>query len=493
MKLFAREKKFTLNEKDTLSVFLTEDFQKDTGGQIPEELSFIREKANLSYFKGKAGEILFLPINRYPAVILSGIGKKDEITAETLRNSAGSIVEVCRKKKITDLHVVIPHIEKTSPADASVYIAEGISLSNYDFSKYKTRNDDAQKPVEKVTFYTEASAEIIPKLREIEITARNTHLCRNLVNEISDQSNPPAIASEAKKLSKLKGVSCKVYGKKDLEKLKMGLLLAVGRGSTYPPQLVVLKYTGDPRNKKSVAIVGKGITFDSGGLNLKPSGHIEDMRSDMAGAAACLYTIGAAAELKLKVNLHAVIPLCENMLSNNSYRPGDVYIAYNGKSVEIGNTDAEGRLILADALAFAENRIRPDYIIDIATLTGACLVCFGELVAGLLTASDELAESLIAAGEATGERLWRMPLYKEYGDDLKSDIADLTNVASGRNAGTIMGAMFMKNFVKDTPWAHIDIAGTAWYSKQRGYRPKNATGFGVRLLIDTVRRLREKQ
>jgi leucyl aminopeptidase len=268
--------------------------------------------------------------------------------------------------------------------------------------------------------------------------------------------------------------------------MKMGLILAVNKGSAKPPQLAVLKYRGDYQDKKFIALVGKGITFDSGGMNLKPSGHIEDMRTDMAGAAAAMYTLKSAAELKLARNLYAVLPLTENMLSNDSYRPGDVFTAYNGTTVEIGNTDAEGRLVLADALAFTEKILKPDCIIDIATLTGACLATFGELMAGYVTTDDGLGKVLEEAGAATGELIWRLPLIKDYEENVKSDIADICNISSEKNAGTIMGGIFLKNFVKTKRWAHIDIASTARATKPRGYRPKNATGFGVRLLVEAI-------
>lgn len=490
MKLIAQSTLPHLTRKDTIAVFLCEDFPKN-GNAIPEPLSFIKEKANLSFFKGKPGETLFIPFGEHPAVIVSGAGKKDDLTKETLRNSAAAVSEICRKKKISAIHAIVPEYENISPEETARALGEGIYLSNYVFNRYKSKNDDQVNPLERAILSTPAAGKISKMLEEIEIVGENTLLCRDLINEISDVTNPVAVAKEAKKLAKLRGVTCTVYGKKEIEKMKMGLLLAVSRGSIYPPQLVVLKYAGNPSSKKSVAIIGKGITFDSGGINLKPSGHIEDMRSDMSGAAACLYTIKAAAELKLKKNIYAVLPLCENMVGKTAYRPGDVHIAYNGTSVEIGNTDAEGRLILADALAFAEDRLKPSYMIDIATLTGACLVCFGEIIAGLLTESDEIAGALFNAGETTGDRLWRLPMYREYADDIKSDIADINNVSSGRNAGTIMGATFLKNFVKKTPWAHIDIAGTSWYSKQRGYRPKYATGFGVRLFIEAIKNITE--
>jgi len=489
MKLTARKTGHEFGERDTMALFLPEGGEDVKGAEIPDDISHIVDRANLGFFGGKSGECAFIPIAGRPALIIAGLGKPAEITRETLRNSAASVTGTARKMKIKELDVVLPRLKGLEEKPVLCALAEGMYLANYAFDRYKTRKDETDAPVQSVSFHSVDTAGAARLLREISIICSNSLLCRDLINETSERANPVSIAAEAKKLARLKGVSCTVLGRRELEKLGMGLLLAVGRAGANPPRMAILKYTGNPRGKKSLALVGKGITFDSGGLNLKPSGHIEDMRSDMAGAAACIYTIKAAAELGLKKNLYAVIPLCENMPGGNSYRPGDVYRSYNGMTVEIGNTDAEGRLVLADALAYTEFRLKPDYIIDIATLTGACLICFGEIIAGLLTPSDELAGALHAAGEETGERLWRLPLYGDYAEDLKSDIADISNVSSTRNAGTIIGASFLNSFVKSTPWAHLDIAGTSWGSKQRGYRPKNATGYGVRLFMELIKNL----
>lgn len=489
MKLAAIKTSLDFTGKDTIVVFLSDDHQKNRTGLYPEGMNTVMGRANLSLIKGKNGEVVFLPLKDAPTLIISGLGKREEITRESLRNSAGAAIDLCKKKRIKKVAVLIPVLERPAESDVVRSIAEGIYLSNYLFTRYKSRSEESQQRLETADLYMENPDLYGALLKEIEIVCENTLLCRDLVNETSDRSNPLAIADEARRLNRMKGVACRVYGKRDLEKMKMGLITAVSRGSSYPPQMVVLRYRGNPRSKKSLAIVGKGITFDSGGLNLKPTGHIEEMRCDMAGAAVCLYTVRAASELRLRKNLYAVFPLCENMLSRNAYRPGDVHISRNGKSVEIGNTDAEGRLILADALSYTESELRPSYIIDIATLTGACLVAFGEIIAAMLSTDDSLVSTVFDAGEETGERLWRMPLYREYQEDIKSDIADIRNVSSNRNAGTIIGATFLKNFVKSTPWAHLDIAGTAWYSKSRGYRPKNATGFGVRLLIEVLKRI----
>ncbi len=491
MKLVAKPAVFDFTVNDVAAVFLPEDYIKDIDSRIPLELSFLKDKADISFFKGKTSEAIFIPFKDYPNLILIGLGKKHKITKESLRENASIIVKTCKKRNISEINIVLPMINKLDDLDVLSSIAEGLALSDYSFDKYKSSkedNDESLKEMDKAVLYCEKANLASGILKEIEIISNNTKLCRDLINETSEVSNPVAIAKEAKQLSRMKSVSCTVYNKRDIEKLKMGLLLAVSRGSIFPPQLVVLKYKGNPASKKNIAIVGKGITFDSGGMNLKPSASIEDMRTDMSGAAACLYTIKAAAELKLKKNIIAVLPLCENMLSNNSYRAGDVFTAYNGKNVEVGNTDAEGRLILADALAYTEKVHKPDYIVDIATLTGACLICFGETIAALLSNDDMLSDSMFKAGEKTGDKVWRLPLDKDYEDLIKSDLADVKNVGPGRNAGTIVGATFIKKFVKEEiPWAHIDIAGTAWYTKARGYRPKYATGFGVRLFIELIK------
>jgi leucyl aminopeptidase len=489
MKLTAKPQIHHFRTSDVVAIFLTEEFEKEIDTQIIPEFSFIKERVDLSSFNGKMSESMFIPYKSFPNIIIIGAGKKKNVTKESLRECAGIIVKVCKKRHVSRVHVVLPAISEPDELSTITAIAEGLALSDYSFDKYKSGKDEDDLPgeVEEALLYCTKTNEAAKILKETEIICENTKLCRDMVNESSEVANPVAIARKAKALTKLKDVDCRIYGKMDIEKLKMGLLLAVSKGSTFPPQLVVLKYRGNPKSKKHIAVVGKGITFDSGGMNLKSSAGIEDMRSDMAGAAACLYTVRAAAQLKLKKNITAVIPLCENMLSNNSYRAGDVITAYNGKSVEVSNTDAEGRLILADAVAFTEKILKPDYIIDIATLTGACLVCFGELIAALLSSDDKLAGSIFKAGEDTGEKVWRLPLDKEYDDLIKSDIADMKNVGTGRNAGTIVGAVFIKKFIKEVPWAHLDIASTAWQTKARGYKPKYATGFGVRLFIELLK------
>lgn len=486
MKLFTRKTAPAFSKNDTIVLFLGQEGELKKKRSIPGGFSYIEKSLDLSFFKGKPSETAFIPLAERPNVILCGIGNTAECDTETLRRCAAATAGQCKEKSISHVHVIVPDIAGLDRDAVFTAVAEGMYLGNYSFERYKTKmNGDKKRLIARAVFYCDT-----PKapaiIKKVEIVSRNTLLCRDLVNEVSEKTDSRGIAREAASLAKLPGVTCRVLGKKEIEKLKMGLLLAVNKGSGKPPHLVILTYRGDPRSRKSIAVIGKGITFDSGGMNLKPSGHIEDMRTDMAGAAAALYTLKSAAELKLKKNVYAVLPLTDNMLSNDSYRPGDVFTAYNGTTVEIGNTDAEGRLILADAIAYAEKNLKPDAIVDIATLTGACVVTFGEIMAGYVTTDDTLGALLETAGKGTGENIWRLPLHKDYEENLKSDVADLCNISSEKNAGTIMGGIFLKNFVTTGHWAHIDIAGTAYLSKPRGHRPKNATGFGVRLLVEAI-------
>lgn len=264
---------------------------------------------------------------------------------------------------------------------------------------------------------------------------------------------------------------------------KMGLLMAVSRGSAVDPAFIILSHTGAPKSKEHTVLVGKGVTYDTGGLNLKPPSSMETMREDMSGAAAVLATVATAAALKLKCNVTAVVPTTENAIGASSYKMGDVYTAYNGTTVEIGNTDAEGRLILADALAYAEKKLKPTRMIDLATLTGSVVIALGDEFAGLFTKDDKLAKTLQQAGKKSQELLWRMPLPKSYFKKLKSNVADLRNIGS-RAGGSIQAALFLEHFVKKTAWAHLDIAGVAFQTSESGYWPKNGVGFGVRLLIN---------
>jgi len=485
MKVIHRNDLSKLKKDDYAILFIDDKVKSDDilSGNI-RGAEFIRD-ADISSFKASAGDIFYFNMKDRPGVVLCGLGDLSKLSEEGMRNCAAAVVKFCMARKIERAVLVEPEIEGFENEIVFRSFAEGALLANYNFDKYKS-DRDKDVPLSKIEFYTELkNAAVI--LKEIEIITANTGLCRDLVNDITDEVNPVTFASLAEKIAAESGMACKIFDKKGIAKKKMGLILAVNRGSVVEPRVVVLEYKGAPGSKKIFGLVGKGITFDSGGMNLKPSGSMETMRCDMAGAATALCSMKTIAELKLKKNVTAVIPLTENMLSSNAYRPGDIYRSYSGKTVEIGNTDAEGRLVLADALSYMEKEVKPDVITDLATLTGACVVTFGESVAAYLSTDDSLAVAVEAASSKTGEKLWRLPFFDDYDDRMKSDVADLNNMSSEKNAGTISGAVFLRNFIEKTPWAHIDIAGTAWYSKARGYRPKNATGYGLRLIVELVK------
>ena len=317
-------------------------------------------------------------------------------------------------------------------------------------------------------------------------------MARDLINGNADIITPQYLAQTARKIAqKFPAVKATVFDLKKIEKEEMGLFLAVARGSSVEPAFIILSYKGFAGSKDHTLLIGKGVTFDTGGLNIKTASSMLTMREDMSGAAAVLSTIAVAAALNLKLNVTAVVAATENAIDAKSYKPGDVYKGYGGITVEIGDTDAEGRLTLADALAYSAQHLKPTRMIDLATLTGSIVIALGEGMSGLFCNDETLANRLLAASQQTAETLWRMPLYAPYKEQLKSDIADLRNIG-GRPAGPITAALFLQEFVQNIPWAHIDIAGTAFGNKERGYWPKNGVGFGVRLLINFLQNLSKK-
>jgi leucyl aminopeptidase len=336
---------------------------------------------------------------------------------------------------------------------------------------------------------------ISPDKRALELAEETLAICdgvyyaRDLINGNADEVTPEYFGLCAHGLDKQFPIKTTVFDKKRIEKEGLELLLAVNRGSDLDPAFIIMEYKGKPKSSDNTILIGKGITYDTGGLNLKPTGGMETMKCDMSGAAACFGAILAVCNLGLKVNLTVVVPTTENGIDAKSFKPGDVYRSYLGKTVEMMNSDAEGRLVLADALAYACQKLKPSRIIDMATLTGAIEVALGSEASGIMSTDDKLAEGLILAGERTYERLWRMPLYEEYNEKLKSDIADLKSW-NGRSASSCVAAMFLKTFVEDSiPWAHIDIAGTAYLSEGKKYQPKYAIGVGVRLIVEYLKDL----
>ncbi len=422
-------------------------------------------------------------------LLVIGLGKEKELTLEKLRRSVSGITSKARELSLEEISLEVPKLEKFSFQETFTALSEGLILGSYLFDKYKNYSkDEPKKEVKKLNLIVSANnsktAETL--LKEVETITANVFMVRNLQNDNADEITPLKLEQVSKDIAKKFNLKITVLTEKELKKLGMNLVLAVNQGSKFPPRTIILEFNGNPKSKEVYAIVGKGITFDSGGLNLKPTGYIETMRMDMSGAAIVLGTIKTLAELKVKVNVIAALTATENLIGKGAYKPGDVFRAFNGKTVEIGNTDAEGRLILADTLAYLEKNFKPDLFIDLATLTGAIRVALGDVVAGMFgnSKAEKAMKELFEVGEKTGERVWQLPLYEEFKEDLKSDFADITNSGKSRTAGSINGALFLQEFVGETPWIHLDIAGTAMPEKPLGYVPKNGSGWGVRLLTE---------
>ncbi|NGX61500.1 MAG: putative cytosol aminopeptidase [Chlamydiae bacterium] len=444
-------------------------------------------------FSGKSGEILLLYSKgaKEKRCLLLGLGKEEELDLESLRKAYALVAKECHKRKAAKINLVVPNVSELRGLTVDELLtgmSEGILLPNYQWKELGSKREE--KTLIKHLSFIGVLPKMLGPATDAMKVAEGVYFARDLVNGSADRITPQYLAKTAQELAtKFSGVKATVFGKNEIEKQKMGLLLAVSRGSAVDPAFITLSYKGAPRSKDHTVLVGKGVTYDTGGLNIKPTGSMETMRSDMAGSATVLGTLAAVASLGLKVNVTAVIAATENSVDGRSYKPGDVYTSHKGTTVEVGNTDAEGRLTLADALSYSVDHLKPTRIIDLATLTGSVVIALGEDVSGLFANQDTLANSLLEASKQTGESMWRLPLYAPYKELFKSDIADLKNIG-GRAAGSITAALFLQEFVtSDIPWAHIDIAGTAFCNKERAYIPKNASGYGVRLLVDFLRKI----
>jgi leucyl aminopeptidase len=439
-------------------------------------------KANTSRLIHTLGK---LPTER---LLLVGLGKKGDKEDERLRQAAGNAVQALRSARVASFASAL-HLAGTSKT-ALAAVCEGTLLGGYAFDHYKTKDMDERFGFAGMTLLLPKGANRKEAGAMIERTValcRGVSLARDLVSHPGNVATTGYLATAAHELAARHKLSCEILEMDELERLGMNALLAVGKGSAEPPRLIVLEYRGGGEKERPVVLVGKGITFDSGGISIKPGAGMEEMKTDMAGGAAVLGAMEAAAGLGLPVNLVVIIPTAENMPDGKAYKPGDVVTSLSGTTIEITNTDAEGRLVLCDALHFAQ-RYKPAAMIDLATLTGACVVALGHEASGLMGNDQRLVSALKKAGEMCGERVWELPLWDGYGETMKSDIADLRN-AGNRDGGSITAGWFLKQFVGKTHWAHLDIAGTAWSDKARPCAPKGATGVGVRLLIEYLRSL----
>jgi leucyl aminopeptidase len=436
-------------------------------------------------FQGKAGSVTHLHSNgRLPArrVVVVGLGKRAETTPETVRRAAAAAVR--RARDLGARAVATEVLGDRLPARARAQaVVEGAILGTYTFDRYKREKSDKQvQTLQLAEPDGRHRREAADGARRGEVFARATWLARDLINAPANEVNPAHLAKVALDLAKEAGLGVQVFERADCRKMGMGAFLGVAAGSEQPPKFIHLTYTPKGRSRRRVAVIGKGITFDSGGLDLKTAEGMLRMKDDMSGAAAVLGIMKALPQLAPAVEVHGLIAATENMPSGTATRPGDILKAMNGTTIEIGNTDAEGRLTLADAICYASQKVGADEIIDMATLTGACVVALGPLCSGLFANDQALANRLLAAAETAGERVWQLPLIDEYREHLKSDVADLNNVGP-RGGGAINAGLFLKEFAGDKPWAHLDIAGPAFIEKDTPLGPKGATGYAVRTIL----------
>ncbi|MEN6541001.1 leucyl aminopeptidase [Parvibaculum sp.] len=447
----------------------------------------IKRAIKAASFTGKAGGILELvALHGITAhrTILIGIGKRADLTTTILEHAGGDLHgRIGKAKEQVAIIVDGAHSAKIEPGEAAARVAFGAALRSYKFDKYKTSTKDkdaADAALKSLTIMTKAAAAARKAYAPLAKMTEAIYFARDLVNEPANVLTPGEFAKRVRGLSKL-GLKIEVLGEAQMRKLGMGSLLGVGQGSVQESQLVIMRWNGGKAAEKPIAFVGKGVCFDTGGISLKPAAGMEDMKGDMGGAAAVaglLYTLAAR---KAKVNAIGVLGLVENMPDGNAQRPGDIVTSMSGQTIEVINTDAEGRLVLADALWYTQKRFKPKFMVDLATLTGAIMVALGKEYAGLFASDDKLASQLIEAGEAEGEKVWRMPMGPAYDKMIESRKADMKNTG-GRDGGSISAAQFLKRFVNDVPWAHLDVAGTAMASPPTSINQSWGSGWGVRVL-----------
>jgi leucyl aminopeptidase len=445
-----------------------------------------------NHFKGKVGEVLSiiapndLKVRR---ILLVGFGKKDKLSEKSLQEIGGYIYKALAhtpdKEAVVHLDTLSTPAFNTAAMAAN--IAYGALLKSWRFDKYKTKEKPEDKPsLDAFTVLTEESEAAQKAFAPLEATAKGVMLCRELASEPANILNPITYANRIKDELKPLGVEVEVLDVPAMSKLGMGSLLGVAQGSVNEPRVVVMQYKGGAKDAQPLAFVGKGVTFDSGGISIKPAQGMEEMKYDMCGSGAVVGLLKALALRKAKVNAVGVVGLVENMPSGTAQRPGDIVTSMSGQTIQVENTDAEGRLVLCDALWYTQERFKPKLMIDLATLTGAVVIALGDVYAGLYSNNEELGARMLECGEKTGDLMWRMPLADAYDKQLNIDCADMNNIG-GRKAGSVTAAQFLKRFVNDVPWAHCDIAGTAYLDKDTALANKGPTGAGISMLDRLVK------
>ena len=473
---------------DALAVGFFEEAVDLTGdlAQLDEKLAGnIKELIEETEFKGSVGSSAVTRVGAGSSIrklILVGLGKSDTLTLDSLRRAAAAIARTAKQQKSKTLGISLP-VFNNDPAATAQAITEGIVLALHQDNRFKSEPDDKGTKLEQVDLLGLGGQEAA--ITKAQAICTGVILARELVAAPANVVTPVSMAQTAEEIASQYGLALEILEREECEKLGMGAFLGVAQASDMPPKFIHLTYKPEGTPKRKLAIVGKGLTFDSGGLNIKGAGSgIETMKMDMGGAAATLGAAKAIGQLKPDVEVHFVSAVTENMISGQAMHPGDILTASNGKTIEVNNTDAEGRLTLADALVFTE-KLGVDAIVDLATLTGACIIALGNDIGGLWATDEGVANELKVASVAAGEKFWQMPMEEKYFEGLKSPIADMKNTGP-RPGGSITAALFLKQFVKETPWIHLDIAGPVWTDKEDGCNPSGATGFPVRTLVNWV-------
>ena len=479
-------------ETHLLCGFVLENSNKVSGlGKLDTKTTSIINQS-LRDMKGKLGKLSIIPLSGgKPAqrILLAGLGGKENMTKDTIRVVTGKIVQKAQEYNLKKISIIAPPSFISDQSSSVVQIIEGFKMSLYRFDRFKS--EKTNNPLD-LTIIVSKSNKILQTVKTSEIIADAVVFTKSIANLPPNECTPNTLADFAKIISKKNKMKCNIISKLELKKKGFGGITAVGQGSKNEPKLIILEHNNGKRNEKPIVLVGKAVTFDTGGISLKPGEKMDEMKFDKCGGCTVLGIMKAVSELKLPINVVGIIPSVENMPGGESYRPGDIIKLYSGKTAEILNTDAEGRLILADALSYGEKHYSPKAIIDFATLTGACIVALGTNVAGIVSNNERLTKKINESSKKTMEEIWELPLTQDFMDMIKSDVADMKNVGIGRAAGTITAAAFLRNSIGNTPWIHFDIAGVAWTqiaTKEKSYNPKGATGFGVRLIVNYLQNL----
>jgi leucyl aminopeptidase len=488
-------------KSDAVAVFFYSDqkLQANRARTLPQSFGKkISAVAALNNFSGKEGEVVrFFTYKEIasPRLLLVGLGKQADLTIEKIRRASASAAKTAQSLKAKSLSFEIDdqlQTDKISATEIAQAIVEGAVLSLYKFDKYFSRDENGTK-IDRISVFTSNKSRL-PDIRSGtsagEILSAAVYHARNLENAPSNEIFPETLARDAQKAAREFGFKATVFDKNKIERLGMGGVIGVSKGSEKPPRFIVLEHGRRFQGRGTVCLVGKGVTFDTGGISIKPAASMSEMKMDMSGGAAVIGTFQALGALGLPVHVVGLIPTVENMPSGTAVKPGDIIRHYNGKTSEVDNTDAEGRLILADALGYA-SKFKPEVVIDLATLTGACVVALGHYATGMMGNDDELMNELTKAGERSYERVWKLPMFDEYEKLIKSDVADVKNVG-GRWAGAITAGWFLKKFIGNYKWVHLDIAGTAILEENLDYTPRGGSGVGVRLLIEFLKHWKKR-